>query len=266
MAVPEKKIVLITGASSGLGWETVKTIIQTIQPYHIYVGCLILAEGENAVVSLQREVPETPSTLEPIRVDLTSDESIDQCFQAVESKSGRVDVLINNAGISLQASDVGMREAWNRCYDVNVTGTQIMTHTFVPLLLRSQDPRLIFITSGLSSLGPMGDVYTPTRMPVPAGWPKPEVHPYRAYRASKTAMNMVMLEWHWQLQADGVKTWGVSPGFLDTDLAASFAGMAGAPPLLPPSVGAKLVALVVEGSRDADVGRIVLKDCGVQAF
>lgn len=266
MALTPKKIVLITGATSGLGWETVKALIQTTQTYHVYLGCLTLDEGSNAVTKLRCEVPETLSTLEPIQVDLTSDKSIDQCFHTMQSKSDRVDVLINNAGISLQAADVGMREAWNRCYNVNVTGTQIMTNSFIPLLLRSQDPRLLFITSGLSSLGPMGGVYTPTRMPVPAGWPKPEVHPYRAYRASKTAMNMIMLEWHWQLKADGIKTWGVSPGFLATDLGASFAGMAGAPPLLHPSVGAKLVVLVVEGGRDTDVGRVVLKDGAIQEF
>lgn len=159
-----------------------------------------------------------------------------------------------------------MREEWNRCYDVNVTGAQIMTQKFVPLLLRSSDPRLLFITSGLSSLSPMSSVYTPTRMAVPAGWPKPEVHPYRAYRASKTALNMVMLEWHWQLREDGVKTWGVSPGFLATNLGTIFAGMNGAPPMLPPSVGGRLVASVVEGNRDTDVGKIVLKDGDVQPF
>lgn len=169
-------------------------------------------------------------------------------------------------GISLQAAEVGMREAWNRCYDVNVTGAQIITHTFVPLLLRSSNPRLIYITSGLSSLSPMTDVYTPTRLAVPGGWPRPEVHPYRAYRETKTALNMAMLEWYWQLREDGVRTWGASPGFLATNLGASFAGMVGAPPVQSASVGGKLVASVLEGHRDMDVGKTVLKDGEVQPF
>ncbi|OQD62841.1 hypothetical protein PENPOL_c011G09875 [Penicillium polonicum] len=266
MTVAEKKIALITGASSGLGWETVKALMQSHQPYHIFVGCLILAEGEDAVASLRSDVPESPSTVKAIQVDITSDDSIAQCFHVVQNETSHIDVLINNAGVSVQAAEVGMREAWNRCYDVNVTGTQIMTYTFVPLLLRSQDPRLIFVASGLSSLGAMADTYTPTRMSVPAGWPKAEVHPYRAYRASKTALNMVMLEWYWQLREDGVKTWGVSPGFLATGLTASFAGKAGAPPVQHPSVGGQLIASVVAGKRDQDVGKIILKDRGLQPF
>ncbi|CAG8220213.1 unnamed protein product [Penicillium salamii] len=266
MTAPEANIVLITGASSGIGWETVKALMLSSRPYHVFVGCLVLSEGENAILLLKRDAPRSLSSLEPIQVDITSDDSIAKCFHTVENASGYIDVLINNAGVSFQTTEVGMREAWNRCYDVNVTGTHIMTHTFAPLLLRSQDPRLIFLASGLSSLGAMADTYIPTCMPVPAGWPKPEIHPYQAYRASKTALTMVMLEWHWRLQKDGVKTWSVSPGFLATSLTASFVGKAGAPPVQDPSVGGQLIASVVEGERDRDVGKVVLKDYHLQPF
>jgi NAD(P)-dependent dehydrogenase (short-subunit alcohol dehydrogenase family) len=160
---------------------------------------------------------------------------------------------------------MGMREAWNTCYDINVTGTQITTHTFAPLLIRSLDPRLIFVTSGLSNLTAMSTSYTPTGLPVQAGWPKPEMHPYHAYRPSKTALNMVMLEWHWQLQEDNVKTWCVSPGFLATNIGNSFAGQRGAPPVQHPSVGGKLITSVIEGQRDQDVGKVVMQD-DIQPF
>ena len=46
-----------------------------------------------------------------------------------------------------------MREMWNKSWDVNTTGTYILTHTFMPLLLKASEPRLIFITSGTSALG-----------------------------------------------------------------------------------------------------------------
>lgn len=63
-----------------------------------------------------------------------------------------------------------------------------------------------------------------------------------------------------------MRTWGASPGFLATDLGASFAGMVGAPPVQSASVGGKLVASVLEGHRDMDVGKTVLKDGEVQPF
>lgn len=157
-----------------------------------------------------------------------------------------------------------MREAWNKAYDVNVTGANIVTHTFVPLLLKSTDPRLLFITSGLSSNGRMSEAHYPMLGPIPAGWPKKSAYLPGSYRASKTALSMVMLSWYWVLKEDGVKVWCVSPGYLATGLGGERAASArrGA---AHPSIGGKLFRAVVEGERDADVGKIV-DGAGTQLF
>lgn len=85
-----------------------------------------------------------------------------------------------------------------------------------------------------------------------------------AYRSSKAALNMMMLSWHWELQPDGVKVWCVSPGFLATNLGGDQKALkdrgAG-----DPSIGGRLVASVVEGARDAEVGKVVAGS-GVQPF
>ena len=86
---------------------------------------------------------------------MTDDASIESAFNEV-FKYGHIDVLINNAGASfdqeLIAGKLSIREAWNKAWDVNVAGTYMMTHTFMPLLLKSDEPRLLFIASGTSSL------------------------------------------------------------------------------------------------------------------
>ena len=65
------------------------------------------------------------------------------------------------------------REAWNKSWNVNVAGTQIVTSTFMPLLLKSSDPRLIFITSGASSLEAASQSVGSSHWKAPpAGWPK----------------------------------------------------------------------------------------------
>ena len=98
MAAADKKIVLVTGASTGIGWETVKALLQSSQPYHILLGTQSLPEGEHALAQLREEVPETGSTIELLQVEMTSDASIAQAFDAVRSAHGRLDVLVNNAG------------------------------------------------------------------------------------------------------------------------------------------------------------------------
>jgi NAD(P)-dependent dehydrogenase (short-subunit alcohol dehydrogenase family) len=89
---------------------------------------------------------------------------------------------------------MNMRTLWNRTWDVNVTGTQIVTTTFIPLLLQSADPRLLFVTSGTSSLTSTENPKAPINSVPEKGWPKKNaaVADVPAYRSAKTGMNMMM--------------------------------------------------------------------------
>ena len=132
----------------------------------------------------------------------------------------------------------------------------------MPLLLKSADPRLIFV-AGLSQITQASEAYFPTP-PQPAGWPKKVDFETIGYRCSKTALNMLMLDWNHKMKEDGVKVWGVGPGMLVTDLGnmrekAEKMGIGHA------SLGGTLIRRVVEGERDADVGKIVNKD-GLSSF
>ena len=147
------------------------------------------------------------------------------------------------------------REAFNNTWNVNVTGAHIMTQQFLPLLLKSKDPRLLFITSGLASLESAADSGSPRYQAPPAGsLPKPMGT--IAYKSSKVGLNMLMVDWTRILKNDGVKVWCIAPGLLAT-------GLGGSPELLKkmgakdPSLGGAAIRGVVEGKRDADVGKIV---------
>ncbi|TDZ38029.1 Short-chain dehydrogenase/reductase tropE [Colletotrichum spinosum] len=269
-----KRIVLITGANTGIGFETVKFLLQSSKTYHVLFGSRSLDKGQEAVDQLQKEFPSTSSSLELVQIDVTSDESISKLFDFVKDKHGIVDVLVNNAGASFDSAlqtakpdDLAaVRETFNQAYDVNTAGTNVMTHAFAPLLLKSSDPRLLFITSGLSnmhSLAEDGLVPFKPKSTTPAGWPK-AASPHVGYRSSKAALNMVMLSWHWLFKEDGVKVWCISPGFLAT-------GLGGNKELLKklgagePSKGGELIKKVIEGERDADVGKIVSQN-GIQPW
>ena len=154
-----------------------------------------------------------------------------------------------------------MRQAWSKSWDVNVVGTQVMTAAFVPLLLKSKNPRLLFITSGTSTLAGSENPDLPINALPGKGWPKTgmaNVSNVPSYRSAKTGMNMMMREWLRMLTPDGVKVWSISPGFLATGLGGdqeknkqSGAG--------DPSAGGDFVKTVLEGERDNDVGKIVNK-------
>ena len=151
---------------------------------------------------------------------------------------------------------VSLRECFNRAYDVNVTGAQIVTWTFMPLLLKATDPRLIFV-AGLSHMTQVANgEYFPTP-PQPAGWPKDIDFETIGYRCSKTALNMAMLDWNHKLKADGVKIWAVGPGHLATNLG-NMKEKAKEMGCQHPSVGGEFLKRVVEGHRDADVGKLVI--------
>jgi NAD(P)-dependent dehydrogenase (short-subunit alcohol dehydrogenase family) len=155
---------------------------------------------------------------------------------------------------------------FNKSWNTNTTGTYILTHTFAPLLLASSSPRLLFITSGTSTLAEHANpALSVNKTPATKGWPKPPMEiMIPAYRSSKTGMNMMMREWTRVLGGDGVKVWGVSPGFLATGLGfgPEQNRKMGA---IDPAIGGNFVKDVVEGKRDGDVGKVIRKD-GVQPW
>jgi NAD(P)-dependent dehydrogenase (short-subunit alcohol dehydrogenase family) len=152
---------------------------------------------------------------------------------------------------------------WMQSWNVNTAGAQVMTTTFMPLLLQSQDPRLLFVTSGTSTLTGAENLSLAIDRSPPKGWPK-NVYSLSAYRSVKSGLNMLMREWHRMLKEDGVKVWCISPGFLAT-------GLGGNTELLKkmgagdPQVGGSFIRSVLEGERDADVGKVITKD-GVQPW
>ena len=158
---------------------------------------------------------------------------------------------------------MSMRELWNTSWNVNTAGTQIMTYTFAPLLLKSSDPRLLFVTSGTSTLTETEDPSFFLNRPPPKGWPK-QGFGIPAYRSSKAGMNMMMREWARTLGEDGIKVWCISPGFLATGLGpgAEVTKKMGAG---DPAVGGNFIKDVVEGKRDQDVGKVVRPN-GIQPW
>lgn len=93
-----KEIVLITGANTGIGWETAKALLESAKPYHILLGSRSMSKAADAIARLFEHVPVTQNTLEGLQIDIADDESIQRAAHMIANKWGRVDVLVNNAG------------------------------------------------------------------------------------------------------------------------------------------------------------------------
>ncbi|CEJ89179.1 hypothetical protein VHEMI05037 [[Torrubiella] hemipterigena] len=190
-------IVLITGADRGLGLAMVKALSSSTNEYTLLLSAKSFPDAAQAARDVQEEFPAANDRIIPYEIDVTSDDSIHAAALAIERTHGRIDTLINNAGVLLDfardAGQVTMREAWAGSWDVNVVGAQVMTTVFVPLLLRSSNPRLLFVSSGTSSLGGT-ETASPGNTSPPPGWPKPikANGDTPAYRASKSGLNMMM--------------------------------------------------------------------------
>lgn len=101
----DKHIVLITGANTGIGYEAVKAYLRSSTPYHILLGSRTVEKAQNAIEAATKEVPDSKSTLEPVAIELESDESIAQALEAVKAKVDHIDTLVNNAGVYYTSQD-----------------------------------------------------------------------------------------------------------------------------------------------------------------
>jgi len=94
-------IVLITGANSGIGYETVKCLLESSKAYHVFLGARSAEKASDAISKLKKEVPNSMSKLTGVVIDIESDESIEKLYKHVGTKVEHIDALINNAGQSI---------------------------------------------------------------------------------------------------------------------------------------------------------------------
>ncbi|KAF7337126.1 hypothetical protein MVEN_02150400 [Mycena venus] len=201
-------IALITGANKGIGFAIARQLAKEYPGYHILMGSRDPERGANAAATLQNE----GLSVEAITLDVTDDASIATAARAVQSKFGRLDVLINNAGVAL---DLGKQDAmfsstraiFEETFSVNLFGAAAVTEAFIPLLEHSSAARIVFVTSDLGSLAFRAD---------PQGR---DHHVYGpAYRCSKAALNMLALGYAHRFRDRGWKVNMDNPGFTPTDM------------------------------------------------
>ncbi|SDS47965.1 SDR family NAD(P)-dependent oxidoreductase [Microlunatus soli] len=200
--------VLITGANKGLGYETARRLGDL--GWRVFLAARDETRGQEATDKLA--AAGTDAIFVPL--DVTSEESVDAAVRLVEQHTDRLDVLINNAGIT--GEQVGpmdkvitpeetLAEHLAPVFDVNVLGPVRVTHAFLPLLRAASDPRVVMVSSGAGSLS---HATNPERGESAVA--------HLMYPTSKSALNMLTVQYAHGIP--DVRFNLADPGFTSTDL------------------------------------------------
>ena len=107
----QQEVILITGANTGIGFQIVRALCGSDRAYDIILGGRSLAKVQEAISSAVAEFPSSRSKLSPLQVDIEHDDSIKKAFDEVQSKFGRLDALVNNAGVHVPESSIDPSQA-----------------------------------------------------------------------------------------------------------------------------------------------------------
>ena len=94
-----QEVVLVTGANTGIGFQIIKALCGSDKAYNILLAGRSLDKAQQAVSSVTEDFSSSRSKLWPIQVDIEDDDSVQKAFDEVQTKFGRLDALVNNAGM-----------------------------------------------------------------------------------------------------------------------------------------------------------------------
>lgn len=195
---------LITGANKGIGLAVARQL--GALGYTVWLGCRDHQRGQAAAADLSGEGLDARAQV----LDVTDAHSVQAASARFQQEAGALDVLVNNAGISLgspvQASQESLDDM-RTMFEVNTLGPMRVTQAFLPCLRQAKGARIVMVSSSLGSIAETND---------PAGlfW---DVG-YAGYSASKSALNMLTVKLAKELLAEGIKVNAVNPGYTATDL------------------------------------------------
>jgi NAD(P)-dependent dehydrogenase (short-subunit alcohol dehydrogenase family) len=201
-----KPVALVTGANQGIGFQMAKDL--TAHGFTVLVGSRNLERGQAAANEIGPEA-------HAVELDVTQQETIRTAAQRIRQEFGRLDVLINNAGISHakapgrsltgvsasgRASAADLDEV-RAVFDANVFGVMAVTQAMLPLLREAPAARIVNVSSITGSLS----------------WNFAPQNPYRSmfglYAMSKAALNAVTVGFAFDLESTGIKVNAACPGF-----------------------------------------------------
>ena len=195
---------LITGANKGIGFEVARQMGKA--GWTVLAGARQEELGRQAVAKLQAEGLDVRF----VHLDVNAPEMATTAAETIRNEFGKLDVLINNAGVTSQGDGPPSKVSLNALENAmrtNFVGSVAVTQAMLPLLREAGRAQIINVSSELGSVSLQTD----------PGWKYAQVK-VLAYCASKAALNMFSVQLAWELRDDGIAVNSVNPGYTATDL------------------------------------------------
>ncbi len=194
-----EKVALVSGASRGLGLAIVKRL--NAKGVYVFAGCRDEESGKDILSDI------IGRGVEVVKLDVKDEQTVEEVYCHIEQQSGRLDMLINNAGVCLDLDpNLSIWERYQYTFDVNVLGSALLTEGMLPLLRQGSEPRMINISSSLASFTLRTDpswAYASMQLPF--------------YQASKAALNALTISQSEELTKQGISVKAICPGLTATD-------------------------------------------------
>ena len=230
------QVALVTGASTGIG----RALVEGLAVRGVAVAGL--ARNEERLAAAMAEVADATGSRTlavAVAADVTDRAAVDAAVARVADELGRIDLLVNNAGV-IDAAEVPLWEAdpdqWWDVVTSHVKGAQLLVRSVVPGMLARGHGRVVNLASGMSTRAHRD---------------------YSAYSVAKTGLMRLTEALDLSLQGSGVHAFDVAPGVVDTPMTRSMEMWRDFTDWTPPERVVELVAAIAAGELDAWAGRFV---------
>jgi NADP-dependent 3-hydroxy acid dehydrogenase YdfG len=235
------KVVVITGASSGLGESTARLLAE--KGAKVALG----ARRKDRIDALVSDITAKGGSALGFRTDVTKREDVEALVKGAVERYGRIDVIVNNSGIMPIAPMAALKvEEWDRVIDVNIKGLLYGVAAVLPIMQKQKSGHIINMASiaGFKVFAPGGTVYSATKF---------------AVRAVTEGLRQ-------ELKADNIRCTIISPGAIATELPESSSEEATRKSLhefykmaIPADSIARAIAYAIEQPADVEIGEVVIR-------
>lgn len=189
----EKKVVVVTGASRGIGKEIALKYAEN--GYNVAINYV---SDKTNVEELEKEFKDKGAEALIVKADVSKLEQVQEFIKAVIEKYGKIDVLVNNAGITRDMLLMRMKEEdFDKVIEINLKGTFLVTKEVVPYMMKKRDGKIISLSSVVGVTGNAGQCN---------------------YSASKAGIIGFTKSIAKELASRNIRANAVAPGFIDTDM------------------------------------------------